>query len=264
MSSGGKVKTRTQDTTPQYIRDQNIANIALANQIAAKPYTAYAGQRIANLNPFQQQAADAAGALGQSGQGLAQRGFNLLGGIGSAADRISAYQNPFTNEVIDRSMSDLERQRQITGTADSAKAVAAKAFGGSRQAVQNALTNEAYARQAGDMSANLRYQGFNTALGAAQQDVQQQQGLAQALQAAGYGALGQAGQAGDFLRGFNQQGLDQAYGDFLDKENYDLKRLGILQSAVQNAPFQTSTSQSQGPDRVGQGLQIAGIAAAAF
>jgi hypothetical protein len=260
MGSGGKVKTK--DTTPKYIHEQNKANIALANQIAAKPYQAYGGQRIADINPFQQQAADAAGALGQQGQGLAQRGFNILGGIGTAADRISAYQNPFTSEVIDRSMSDLERQRQISGQADASKAVAARAFGGSRQAVNDALTNEAYARQAGDLSANLRLQGFNTALGAAQQDVQQQQALAQALQASGYGALGQAGQAGDFLRGFQQQGLDQTYGDFLDRENYDLKRLGVLQSAVQNSPYQTSTSQ--GPDRIGQGLQVAGIAAAAF
>ena len=94
--------------------------------------------------------------------------------------------------------------------------------------------------------------------------VQQQQMLAQALQSSGYNAIGQGGIAGDFLRGFNQQKLDQEYADFMERENYDLRNLGILQSAVQNAPFQTSTSQSQSPDRAGQAIQIAGVAAAAF
>lgn len=262
--SGGGTKTRTQDVTPGYISEQNKANIALANEIANKPFNPYTGQRIAALDPGQTMAANAAIALGGQGQSLAQRGFNILGGIGSAADRISAYQNPFTSEVIDRSLSDLDRKRQMQLQQSAGQSLANRAFGGSRQAVREALTNEAFARQAGDMAANLRLQGFNTALGAAQQDVLQQQNLAQALQQSGYGALGQAGQAGDFLRGFQQQSLDKEYGDFLERENYDLRRLGILQSAVQNAPFQSSTTTSQGRDMLGTGIQIAGVAAAAY
>lgn len=264
MGSGGKVKTSTKNTTPAYITKQNIANIALANKITSKPYQAYAGERVAALNPFQQQASQAAGELGQQGQGMVGRGFNILNSLGTADQRLGAYMNPFTQEVIDRSMSDLERQRQMAMQKTNADAINARAFGGSRQAVADSLTNEAYARQMGDLASSLRLQGFNTALGAAQQDVQQQQQLAQALQSSGYNAIGQGGVAGDFLRGFNQQLLDQKYNDFMERENYDLRNLGILQSAVQNAPFQTSTSQSQGPDRVGQGIQIAAVAAAAF
>lgn len=206
--------------------------MGLANQ----PIQQFQGQRVAGFTPYQQQAFDQVGALGQQGQGLAQRGFNILGGIGSASDRISAYQNPFTNEVIDRSMSDLERQRQITGTSDAAKAVAAKAFGGSRQAVQNALTNEAYARQAGDMAANLRYQGFNTALGAAQQDVQQQQALAQALQGAGYGAIDAMGQAGGMQQQLTQAELDAEREKFYEPRNLQMQNLDFLTGILSGVP----------------------------
>jgi hypothetical protein len=235
---GGSSKTKSSsvneiDAELKPLRTKVLGqSMGLANQ----PIQQFQGQRVAGFTPYQQQAFSQVGALGQQGHGLAQRGFNILGGIGSAADRMPAYQNQFTNEVIDRSLSDLERQRQITGTADAAKAVSAKAFGGSRQAVQNALTNEAYARQAGDMSANLRYQGFNTALGAAQQDVQQQQALAQALQGAGYGAIDAMGQAGGMQQQLTQAELDAEREKFYEPRNLQMQNLDFLTGVLAGVP----------------------------
>ena len=88
-----------------------------------------------------------------------------------AAGGIQTYMNPYTQQVIDTSMSDLERQRQMQMNQLGAQASAAGAFGGSRQGVAESLTNEAFARQGGQLAAGLRQQGFQTALGAAQQDV---------------------------------------------------------------------------------------------
>lgn len=89
----------------------------------------------------------------------------------TAVGGISTYMNPYTQQVIDTSMADLERQRQMQMNQLGAQATQAGAFGGSRQGVAEALTNEAFARQGGQLAAGLRQQGFNTALGAAQQDV---------------------------------------------------------------------------------------------
>lgn len=261
MGGGGKTKTSVQDVTPKYIQEQNIKNIKFANTVADKPYQRFDGQRVAGLDPIQQQAIDSTQALGTQGQGLVQRGFDILSGMGTADQRIGAYMNPYTDEVISRSMSDLERQRQIMGTQTAGQAIANKAFGGSRQAVADSLNNENFARQFGDLSANLRMQGFNTALGAAQNEMTQQQQLAQLLSQTGAGAIGEMGQVGDFLRGLKQQQLDVDYGDFVDERDYDLQRLGIMQSAAQNAPFQSNATSSTSPDRIGQGLQ-AGVAIA--
>jgi hypothetical protein len=71
-------------------------------------------------------------------------------------------------------MADLERQRLMQQNAIGAQAGQAGAFGGSRHGVAEALTNEAFARQGGQLSAGLRQQGFQTALGASQQDVANQ------------------------------------------------------------------------------------------
>ena len=124
---GGSSKTKSSSVNQidKELKPLRTNVLGQAMGLANQPIQQFQGQRVAGFTPYQQQAFGQVGALGQQGQGLAQRGFDILGGIGSAADRISAYQNPFTNEVIDRSMSDLERQRQINGTADAAKAAGA-------------------------------------------------------------------------------------------------------------------------------------------
>jgi hypothetical protein len=105
------------------------------------------------------------------------KGYDPIYGNAAQLDlsSISNYMNPYTQSVIDTTMSDLARQRQMQGAADNASAVKAGAFGGSRQAVQNALTNEAYDRNTASTVANLRNTGYNTALGAAQSDVANRQ-----------------------------------------------------------------------------------------
>ena len=92
----------------------------------------------------------------------------------TAAGGIQTYMNPYTQQVIDTSMADLERQRQTQMNQMGAQASAAGAFGGSREGVAQSLTNEAFARQGGQLASGLRQQGFQTALGASQQDVSNQ------------------------------------------------------------------------------------------
>ena len=90
---------------------------------------------------------------------------------GTAAGGINTYMNPHTQQVINTSMADLERQRQTQMNALGSQATAAGAFGGSRQGVAEALTNQGFAQQGGQLASQLRQQGFETALGASQQDV---------------------------------------------------------------------------------------------
>jgi len=88
-----------------------------------------------------------------------------------ATTDLSAYMNPYTQQVINRSMADLERARQGNINNLGFSAGQAGAFGGSRHGVAEALTNEGFANQAGNLAAGLRQNAFNTALGQAQYDV---------------------------------------------------------------------------------------------
>jgi hypothetical protein len=143
----------------------------------AAPATPAAGN---NPNVYQQSANAYTGALqgtqaamGYNPQQVStQFGYNPQQvNAGQAVGGINTYMNPYTQQVIDTSMADLERQRQTQMGALGAQATAAGAFGGSRQGVAEALTNQGFAQQGGQLASQLRQQGFETALGASQQDV---------------------------------------------------------------------------------------------
>jgi hypothetical protein len=132
----------------------------------------------------------------------------------SGAQNMQQYMNPFQQDVVDVALGDIERSRQMQQMQGSAQAQRAGAFGGSRQGVAQALTNEAALREAGRTAAGLRAQGFETAAGLGMQDAARQlqaqsanQGVDMSLEQANAQLRQQAGlanqQAG--LQGAQQQ-----------------------------------------------------------
>ena len=189
-------------------------------------------------NIFQQSSGAYTGAL---------QGTNAAAGMPD----IAAFQNPYNQQVIDTSMADMERQRLMQQNQLGAQATAARAFGGSRQGIAEAETNRAFAQQGGQLAAQLRQQGFNTALGAAQG--QQGQQLAAAGQLGNLAQqgfnMGQSVNQQQFQQGAIQQALNQAlidaskaqYGGFTGAPTAALAPLfGSLDAA--NMGQQTTTA----------------------
>jgi hypothetical protein len=111
---------------------------------------------------------------------------------------LDAYFNPYASEVADRTLADLNRLRQMSISQNGSDAALNSAFGGDRQAVTDALTNEAFARQAADALAGLYSQGFDASSGLLMSDkdrlLQNQQfnaGLQQQMNLANMGASNQ-------------------------------------------------------------------------
>ena len=90
---------------------------------------------------------------------------------------IDARMNPYQDAVVDATMRDIERQRQMQLNTDAAGAVAAGAFGGSRHGLVEAETNRSANQQAIDSIARLRQEGYNTALSSADAEQSRLQGL---------------------------------------------------------------------------------------
>jgi len=76
---------------------------------------------------------------------------------------LSSYMNQYDNAVVDNTLSDLDRARQIQGQNIGANATAAGAYGGSRHALREAENNRNFYDQAAKTSAQLRQSGFNNA-----------------------------------------------------------------------------------------------------
>ncbi len=89
---------------------------------------------------------------------------------------VQRYMNPYEQQVIQGTLGDIERARQGQISAEGARATAAKAFGGTRQAVTRSLVDEAALRNAGNLAAQLRQGGFTQAqnLGLSQEDLRRQ------------------------------------------------------------------------------------------
>lgn len=162
----------------------------------------------------------------------------------TAVGGMEQYFNPYTQNVIDASLADMERQRLTQQQQIGAQAAAAGAFGGSRQGLVEAETNRGFASQGGMLASQLRNQGFNTALGAAQQDVINRMNADLANQAA-------RSREAEFRQssGLQAQGMNQSAG--LQGANLRLSGAGQLGSLANTGFNMGNTLQQQ---QMAQGL----------
>ena len=265
MSKGGGKQTtvQTQSVDPEF-KARALDVYSRAQTVADRPYTPYTGELVAGFTPQQQQAFAQFGQAATAAQpaiGQAQELARRVGGYQpqTVAQAMQAYTNPYEEQVVNQALSDIERSRQIAQTQGAAQAVAAKAFGGSRQGVAEAETNRAALDQAARTSAQLRSAGFETAAGLGSRDIAAaQQAEAQRLAAAGQlGQLGAAQQAaltqgaqGLFGAGGAQQQLEQArledaYRQFAEGRDYPLQQLQTLQQALGFFPNPMTSTGTQ-------------------
>ena len=104
------------------------------------------------------------------------------------ASQMGQFFNPFEQQVVQGALGDIERQRQMQANQLAAQFQGARAFGGSREAIQQAELARAAMEQGAGTAAQLRQQGFGQALQAAAQQAQmgqraQEFGLGQGMQA---------------------------------------------------------------------------------
>lgn len=280
MSKGGGSDTTTvKNEIDPDVKAAYLTNLDYARDVS----NALPVQQFAGYNPQYQAGEQQIQAAAQGGAGMqnlntaadltaAGAGYSPMA-VGSNQAMTRSYYNPYEQDVINTGLADLERARQGAVQQMGERATAAKAFGGTRQGVAEALTNQQYGTQAGNMIANLRQQGFQNA----QQMAQQAQLANQAagLQGAQFrmnaaqqlGNLGQAQTAGQYQAGQALMGLgsarqQQAQAELDAKRNLNLQRLNIMQSALGLQPgnlggTQTSTApvyQNTGSSMMGGAL----------
>jgi len=265
MSKGKTVSQQTVDPA-QMAMYQDLYD--KSKSIASQPFVPYTGARVAGFNPDQLRGFDATRGIFESAQALDPRGaINTLAGQSAptllGAD-INAYQNPFNTQVIDQSLSDLDRARQMALGGDQDRAISAGAFGGSRSGILEAETNRAFADQAARTSSGLRQAGFNQAQRAAESDIGRemdnrrfQAGLQSGLLGDQYRTLGLLGGMGSQQQGLQQAGLDTGYNEFLRGLDYGPRQLGLLSQGVSAMPQNITRSDQYKPG----GLEQAGNAA---
>lgn len=268
--------TQTQiSELPDWAKPYAQETLAKTKALTAAPYQQYDAPRIAGFSPLQEQSFQAAGQmqpsqLGQFGGQIA--GAAALGGLGAqyqpfrmgqfTSGRAAQYMNPFVEMAMEPQLREAQRASEIQRTADLAGATRAGAFGGSRQAIVEAERQRNLGTQLGD----IRARGYMSAFDQAQQQFAREQqlreqsrqfgaglgmqGLQTALQGAGQlgalggqefeqqrGVIGLQQQLGAQQQALRQQGLTQAYQDFLNEQNYPYKQLGFMSDMIRGLPL---------------------------
>lgn len=129
-------------------------------------------------------------------------------------DSMQQFQDPYTDRVVNQTIQDMDRARQMTANQISGDSAKAGAFGGSRSMLMQAENNRNFADRTAAAVGQLRSQGFQRAADLAQQENLQRLGLsasdiqqARGLQSQG-NLQGQSLTANDLqnVRGLQSQG----------------------------------------------------------
>ncbi len=234
--------------------------------------------------------------LARGQQFLGQAGLAAQGGFGQydprASSGVAAFMNPYEQQVIDRTMSDLQRASDIARRGEQAQAVGSGAFGGSRQAILEAERGRNLLDAQSKAAEGLRMQGFQQAAQQAQQAFEQ----ARARQLQGAGLVGQLGSQfgtmglqraglgemgaklrsqdlqnlatlGQLERGVGQSTLDALRATNLQRYQQPYQQYGFLSDIYKGTPTSQATTTMQvtpntSPFQQIAGLGIAGLAAA--
>lgn len=88
---------------------------------------------------------------------------------------IAQFQNPYTQQVVDTTLTNLRRDRAQQEAEIGARAAAAGSYGGSREAVQRSLLNRNYNQTAQQLVASLMSSGYDRATATAMANTQMRQ-----------------------------------------------------------------------------------------
>ena len=251
---------------------QPVKNVTGVKTDAFKPYSTDPRNYVAGFSPLQQQVQynaanlqmpgqynQATGLTGMSGMGAlgtAQQAQNLgrdyLGatsnvfnpktGTYDASNAIGAFMSPYTQNVIDVQNQAAQRQADIARTQRQSQATRAGAFGGSRQAIENAEANRALQ----SMMNNNQLQGQQAAYQAALQNMQYGAGLGMQGIGAAQQGYGMAGQAGASLANIGNQQLGAQQGILGLQQQIGGQQQAQEQQII-NQAIQNYANQQQAP-----------------
>lgn len=236
---------------PQWVNDAGKANYDTAVGIGNQPLQQYGGDMVADTSPVMRQALELLSGgvgAGNSEADAASGIFSKMANPTAMAGGVSSYMNPWIDNVETKAMGALEdsRQRSLMGNADAA--VKSRAFGGSRSAIVDAVTNAESAKEAGILSAGLRKEGFDTAMAGQRQD----------LSTAGQGMLATSDQKkSNFMKDFAslfqggqaeqqqaQSEIDANVAKFNEARDKPIRDLNLRMSALGMAPYNTSSTST--------------------
>ena len=161
------------------------------------------------------------------------------------------FMSPYQSQVIDASLAEFDRNAQMQQQQIADQAVSSGAFGGGREGVMQAEYQAGSDRNRAALQAGLLQQGFGQAQQAAQQQFQNQQGLAQLVPGLQGTDISRLGSLGALNQAQTQAGLDatrEANRMAAYQPQEQLQNYGNLVTGIMGGMAGSGTQTSQVPD----------------
>ena len=223
-----------------------------ARQDAARAFTTRQ-QNLAGLAPTvagQDQLQKDAQALATQGVGAYQP-FLQQAQAATGPQAFQEFMSPYQSQVMEASLAEFDRNSQMQQQQIADRAVASGAFGGGREGVMQAEYQAGSDRNRAQLQAGLLQQGFGQAQQAAQQQFQNQMGLASALPGLQSGDISTLGSLGALNQAQTQAGLDatrEANRMAAYQPQEQLQNYGNLVTGIMGGMAGSGTQTSQVPD----------------
>lgn len=246
MGGGSSVPANTTSTTevqlPDWAQSAAQTNLQTAQTLAQQPYTAYTGPEVAGFTPDETAAFQGVENL----QGGTQPIFNqAIGNVQNLGQTTQSLLNPYLGSVEQDTVSNIERQGQQTLQQQDANAVAAGAYGGTRQAVTDSLINSETQRNVGQAVDQIQQQGWDTASQLALQQSSQLANLASANQSSSLQQLGALASVGQAQQQQTQAEYSNALQNWQTAQNWPYQQLAIAQGSLAGTPYGSTVTGSQ-------------------
>lgn len=255
---GGETSTVNQTSTvklPAYLEQGGQQIFDQSKPLANRQYPVYDQARLAGFNPDQLEAFQRTRENVGAWQPIYQQALASTAQSGQAVGQndVNAYMNPYTQNVVDSTVAQINRQADMDKVNRNAQMAQRGSFlNEDRRAI---IDNEAEAnrnRVIGETVGALNLQGFNNAMnqGNIQRDrdartASMYSQLAPQASALGYGDIGALMDIGGQQEAKEQQGLSLQYEDFLRQFYYPQEQQNWLTGILRGSPYGTSTQTSQ-------------------
>ncbi len=247
--TAGTSTTINKTELPQWVNDAGKANYDKAVALDAQPLVQFGGPRVADpstatknaFSYFDDHLTD-----GQGNTDAAGEVFRRLSDPNSFRAGVESYLSPYITNVEDKALGRLNDTRIQALQGNQDKAIAAKAFGGTRGAIVDAVTNSESAKDAGLLSAQLRQQGYTDAANRWSSD---QATSGQGLLATGDQQLAQMlkrfggmRDIGNQIDTHNQDVINSNIDVFDEARNKETNDLNLRLAALGMTPYNTSST----------------------
>jgi len=249
MSKG----SQTSEVTLPAFQEQMFQDLYGAGRsVAQQPFTPYTGPQVAGFNQDQLNQFDLA--RRSAGRSFASDPQASLQGlidspsptsvlnVGGEAG-LQSYQNPFEQQVVDQTLADFGRARDMITSDAQDRAIKAGAFGGSRSAILESEATRPLVDQTARTIADLRSRGFDQATRLAEGDLDRlnrqdifRRGIIQDQIQDQARTLGLLGGIGQQQQGLQQAALDKAREEFDRARLFPQEQLAILTGAASGVP----------------------------